>query len=107
MTFDTVFLSETVIYPWPTPEQFRQAFLSLNIPDDDLERARKNLERQRLKELGDAMVMDANENKDYYLRQQAAKFYYKGQTPPMNIFNPVAWAEFFKAWQRGDFKRKD
>ncbi len=107
LTQDTIHLPETVIYPWPTPEQFRQAFLSLNIPDDDLERARKNLERERLKEIGDAMAMDANENKDYYIRQQAAKFYYAGQLPPMNIFNPIAWGQFFEAWKRGDFKRKN
>jgi hypothetical protein len=24
----------------------------------------------------------------------------------MNIFNPVAWGEFVKAWKRGDFKKK-
>ncbi len=106
LTRDTIHLPETMVYPWPTPEQFKKAFLSLNIPDDDLERARKNLERERLKELGDAMAMDANEAKDYYLRQQAASFYYAGQAPPMNIFNPIAWAQFFQAWKRGDFKRK-
>ena len=106
MTQDTIYLPETIIHPWPTPEQFREAFLSLNIPDDDYERAKKNLERERLKEMGIAMRMDANENQDYYLREQAARFYYNGQYPPLNIFNPLKWAEFFKAWQNGDFKRK-
>jgi hypothetical protein len=24
----------------------------------------------------------------------------------MNIFNPFAWAEFIKAWKRGDYKKK-
>lgn len=106
MTQDTVHLPETIIHPWPTPEQFREAFLSLNIPDDDYERAKKNLERERLKEMGIAMRMDANENQDYYLRQEAARFYYNGQYPPLNIFNPLKWAEFFQAWKNGDFKRK-
>ena len=36
----------------------------------------------------------------------AGKTYYAGQIPPMNIFNPFAWAEFVKAWKRGDFKKK-
>ena len=107
MTQDTVYLPETIIYPWPTKDQLRNAFLSFDIPDDDLERARKNLERETLKEIGESMVMDANENTDYYMRQQAKKFYYIGQTPPMNIFNVFAWAEFIEAWKRGDFKRKD
>lgn len=106
LTRDTIYLPETVIYPWPTKEEFRNAFLSLNLPDDDLARAKKNLERQRMKELGEAMTMDSKENADYYLRQQAQKFYYAGQAPPMNIFNPIAWSQFIQAWQNGDFKRQ-
>ena len=105
MTQDTIYLPETIIHPWPTPEQFREAFLTLNIPDDDYERAKKNLERERLKELGKSMAMDGNQNSDYYLRQEAARFYYNGQYPPLNIFDPLRWAEFFNAWQNGEFKR--
>ncbi|GIV35139.1 MAG: hypothetical protein KatS3mg031_2674 [Chitinophagales bacterium] len=106
LTQDTIYLPETIIYPWPTKEEFRKAFLSLNIPDDDLERARKNLERERLKEIGSVMAMDANEATDYYFRTEAQKFYYAGQMPPQNIFNPFAWAQFIEAWKRGDFRRK-
>jgi hypothetical protein len=42
MTMDTIYLSETVIYPWPSKEDFKEAFLNLDIPDDDYEIARKN-----------------------------------------------------------------
>jgi hypothetical protein len=100
-------LPEAVIRPWPTKEQFRDAFIALHIPDDQLEIAKKNLEKQKLAELGDMMVMDANENTDNYMRNEAQKFYYAGQVPPMNIFNPIAWAQFIKAWQNGDFKKKN
>lgn len=106
LTQDTVFLAETIIHPWPTKEQFRQAFLSLNIPDDDLERAKKNLEREKLREIMETLPRDGKEIQKQYLAAQAAKYYYAGQTPPMNIFNPLAWAEFFAAWKRGDFRKK-
>lgn len=106
LTRDTVNLAETIIYPWPTPQQFKEAFLSLNIPDDDLERAKKNLEREKLKEMGLALKPDANETLDMYARTESSKYYHYGQIPPMNIFNPLAWAEFFKAWKRGDYKKK-
>jgi hypothetical protein len=33
--------------------------------------------------------------------------YYAGGTPPINLFNPIAWAQFLQAWQNGEFKRKD
>ena len=106
LTRDTINLAETIIYPWPTPEQFREAFLTLNIPDDDLERAKKNLERERMKEMSLAMGNDANEALDAYMRTESSKYYYYGQTPPMNIFNPFAWAKFIEAWKRGDYKKK-
>lgn len=105
LTQDTVYLPETVVNPWPTPEQFKQAFLSLNIPQSDWDRARENLDQQRMREIGDIMAYDANENQDFYLRQEAYKYSYAGQVPPMNIFNPMAWAKFIEAWKNGDFKR--
>ena len=104
MTRDTIHLAETVVYPWPSREQFKEAFLSLNIPDDNLERARKNLEREKLKEMGKQMPQDAGEIMDYYARTEAGKLYYYGQMPPMNIFSPLAWAQFFKAWKEGQFR---
>jgi signal peptidase I len=106
MSRDTIHLDETVIYPWPTPPQFKEAFLSLEIPDDELARAEKNLERDRLREIGEMLPSDANETLDFYSRTEAAKYYHYGQLPPMNIFNPIAWAQFIKAWKEGKFKKK-
>ncbi len=107
MTKDTIFLAETIIYPWPSKEDFKNAFLSYNIPDDYYETARKNLEREQLKELGEAMAMDADMNADYQTKQLAQKIYYAGQYPPMRIFDVFAWKEFIEAWKRGDFKKED
>lgn len=104
---DTVYLPETQIYPWPTKEQFKQAFLSMNVPEDDYERAKRNLEREQMREIGMNMKYDANENADMYFRNESYKYYYYGgQIPPMNIFNPLAWAKFIESWKNGDFKRK-
>lgn len=107
MTSDTIYLSETVIYPWPTREQFKEAFLKLDIPDDDLEIARKNLERYELYVRSQAMPMDGSMNYRNYIDQTVSKLYYAGQTQPISLLNPFAWAQFFKAWQDGKFKRKD
>jgi len=107
MTSDTVYLSETVIYPWPTKEQFKEAFLALEIPDDDMEIARKNLERMELYARGQEMPMDGSMNYRNYIDQTVSKLYYAGQTQPISLLNPFAWAQFIKAWQDGKFKRKD
>lgn len=106
MTRDTIYLSETIIYPWPSREDFKQAFLSYNIPDDYYETARKNLKREQLKEMGEAMGMDADMNADYQTKQLAQKIYYAGQYPPMRIFDVFAWKQFIEAWRRGDFKKQ-
>jgi hypothetical protein len=107
MQSDTFLLREAIIYPWPSIEQFKDAFLALNVPDDDLERARKNLERQRLADIGEGMGMDGAENYRYQMQQYQSQLYYSGQAPPINIFNPIAWAKFIEAWRKGDFKKKE
>lgn len=106
MITDTTFIDEVFIYPWPTKEQLRDAFVSLELKENDIDRAMKNLEREYLKERGEAMVYDADENVDYYMRTQAQKYYWAGQAPPQNIFNVFAWAKFIEAWKNGDFKPK-
>ncbi len=107
MTTDTLYLPETVVRPFINREVFDKVFVETPIPDDQLEIARKNLEREKLKESGDKNALDAQANQSFYLRQESQKYYYAGgQVPPMNIMNPYAWAQFFEAWKRGDYKRK-
>ena len=49
---------------------------------------------------------DAGEATALQMRNAATRASYAGQVPPQNLFNPAAWAEFIKAWKRGDYKRK-
>ncbi len=106
MDGDTITLQEAVIYPWPTKEQFREAFLDLRLPEDDKQRAQRNLARAEMKERMENMGMDGRENFTYAMQQRGAQLYYAGQLPPNNLLNPLAWAKFIKAWKNGDFKRK-
>ena len=103
---DTTLIDSVVIYPWPTKELLKQAFLDIKLEETDSDRAARNLEREYLREIGEMMAYDADENNDYYMRTEAQKFYYAGQAPPQNIFNLFAWAKFIEAWKRGDFKKR-
>ena len=103
---DTVMLDEAIVYPWPTQDQFKQAFLNLDIPDDALEIARKNLSEEQLSARAESMPMSANMNFRYQMQQRTNQMYYAGQFVPNNLLNPMAWAKFIEAWKRGDFKRK-
>jgi len=106
MVTDTIYLAATIIKSRPTREQFERDFSNTNIPDDNITIARKNNNEATRRVLVSTLPRDGKEASSMYLRQQAAKSYYAGQIAPQNIFNPLAWAEFIKAWKRGDFKKK-
>ncbi len=106
MVNDTVYLAATIIKSRPTREQFERDFIKTVVPDDQLEIARKNNDEGRRRLMMATLPTDGREAAGRYLTQQAAKSYYTGQVPPMNIFNPFAWNEFIKSWKRGDYKKK-
>jgi len=106
MVEDTVYLPATIITKRPSREEFEREFVSAKVPDDQQEIARQNLSERNLRALMATYPKDGREATNYYLKQNAQKYYSAGQLPPQNIFNPLAWAEFIKAWKRGDFKNK-
>jgi len=107
MVTDTVYLPATIIKPRPTKEQFERDFVNVDIPDDNIEIARKNTDESKRRVLARTLPRDGGENSNMFLRNNAQRYYYNGQAPPQNIFNPAAWAEFIQAWKRGDFKNQN
>ena len=107
MVTDAEFLAATIIKPRPTREQFERDFVNTKVPDDDIEIARQNTDAAKRRVLARTLPSDAREASNYYLKQAATKYYYQGQAPPQNIFNPLAWADFIQAWKRGDFRNNN
>jgi hypothetical protein len=107
MSSDTLTLAAAYIFPWPTLEDFKRAFVELKIPDDDLEIARKNLLASDIRMRAEEYPMDASMNYRNYIDNQTSKLYYFGQQQPFSIFNPFAWAKFIKAWKEGKFKSQE
>jgi len=103
---DTFYLPATILKSKPSREQFERDFASSRMDDDAYEIARQNTEEGKMRALMATLPADGKEAVNFQLRQQAVKYYYAGQVPPQNIFNPAAWGEFIKAWKRGDFKKK-
>lgn len=104
MHTDTVRLKETVIFPWPTYEQFKQAFVKIEIPDDDYERAKRNIALAEMHESLNPSPMSSAGNYKNYMQQQTSRLYYAGQYPSNNLLNPIAWAKFIEAWRNGELK---
>jgi hypothetical protein len=107
MVIDTVYLPATIIRPRPTPEQFARDFAKNKVPDDDIEIARQNTSAAKRRILLRTVPGDGGEATRIQMNRVANRAVYQGQTPPMNIFNPAAWADFISAWKRGDFKNKN
>lgn len=103
---DTAYLPATILKPRPTRAQFERDFVNQRFPDDKYEIARQNTDEAKRRILMSSLPADGREATSNIFRQNANKYYYAGQTPPMNILNPFAWSEFIKAWKRGDFKSK-
>jgi hypothetical protein len=104
---DTFLLKDVIIYPWPTKEQFKEAFVKNPIPDDDLDRARRNLDAAQMSARAEAMPNDGSMNFKTSMQQHYSQLYYAGQLPPNNLLNPIAWYKFVEAWKRGDFKKSN
>jgi len=104
---DTIQLRELVIRPWQgNYERFKQAVLSYKLPVTDLDRAKKNLNMMDLK----ALLINAPPTPTMAFRNTMKvyndRLYWAGQLPPVSITNPLAWAQFFKALKKGEFKKK-
>lgn len=101
---DTILIAEVRIYPWKSYEEFKRALLNLKLPDDDNERARQNIALIKTQIILDNEP-NARENFRYVMQQQYRETFNQGMYPSYQIFNAFAWAKFFQALKRGDFKR--
>ena len=101
---DTVKLAQLDVYPWPSREQFRDAFLNTDIPNDDLTRAQNNLDPDILALKQEAYPAGGSLNFKWQMQDVHSRLYYAGQAPPNNLLNPIAWSQFVQAWKNGDFK---
>ncbi|MEK0422748.1 MAG: hypothetical protein RLZ95_658 [Bacteroidota bacterium] len=106
MVNDTNFLPATILKPRPTRAQFERDFVNAKVDDDMYETARKNTSESQKKIILASLPRDGKEAVGASLNNQAQRYYYSGQLPPMNILNPVAWKSFINSWKRGDYKSK-
>ena len=104
---DTVTMNDAFVYPWPSRERFRQDFLALGLPNQGLDPAWDSPMDpmdvyDRLSEVG----RDGQSTSSSTLAAQAQQAGYAGQAPPVNLLNPVAWAQFLQALKSGDLRRQ-
>jgi len=106
MSKDDYLLPTAVIYPWPSKEHYKIEFLALDVSNELAERAKRNLATELIERMEHAVPPDGTEAFTLENAKQVYEYKYSGQYKPQNIGNVAAWAQFIKAWRRGDFKRK-
>lgn len=105
MTNDTVWLKETIVFPWIDYESFGEELITMTPPTSDEQRAQFNLDNAQLYEKSVQLYMDGSANFKWQAKLHADRMYFAGQAPPMQIFNPFAWATFIKSIKNGDYKK--
>lgn len=100
MEQDTIMLMETVIYPWPSKDKFREAFINLQLPETEADIIRKNFDLAALREQARSGKMNSDMNYRDLMQQRATQLYTQNQVPSFNLLNPFAWAQFVKQWKR-------
>jgi hypothetical protein len=101
MEMSAVNLPLVFIFPWPTVEQFKRAFVEVKIPDDDMVRAKRNLDQKVMTQIGNTMAWDGKQNSRNYFAQQSEKLYWAGQTRPNPLLDVVKIAQFMKLLNEG------
>ena len=102
---DTIMLPEVRIYPWKSYEEFKEAFLNLKLPKENMERARRNIAIIKTQIILDNSP-SPNANFRQVFEEQYKETFSSYQYPSYSILNPFAWAKFFQALKRGDFKSR-
>ena len=103
---DTIQLNPVNVYPWPSREQFADAFLNLHLNNDDYQIALKHLSSAEIIQRMENLPSDPGMSYQYQMALDNTKLYNQGGYPTINLFNPIAWAQFAQAWKGGKFKKK-
>lgn len=108
---DTIMLPTVEVFPLPTWTVFKEVFVKADIPDDDYERAKKNLALMNLSKYMQEVYPDAQANWGNLVSRQHYNYSYLGMQKPSltstvnnPLLNPIGWIQFFKALQNGDLR---
>jgi hypothetical protein len=107
---DTIMLTELVIFPWKTYREFKEAFMALELPEDDLQRVYRNIAVMQEQIYNAILNRQASPNsnfRDAMNNRTNRMMTYGHMYPTYMITNPFAWAQFFQALRNGDFKQKE
>ncbi|WP_256010997.1 carboxypeptidase-like regulatory domain-containing protein [Desertivirga xinjiangensis] len=107
MKAEVINLPVVRVYPWASLDEFNREFMAMKFADDDLEIARKNVERSSLMAIAKNLPRDAGEMntmnfQNNHINLTSRTFNQRMANP---LLNPFAWAAFIQQIQQGDKSR--
>jgi hypothetical protein len=94
------------VFPWATTDEFKKDFLALKVADDDLEIARKNVNRTTLAALGNILPRDGQEIQDANYQGLNSSIMNSHSITPNPLLNPLAWGSLINQISQGDKARQ-
>jgi hypothetical protein len=103
---DTFDLPMVEVRPYPSRDEFKDAFINLKIQDDFIARGIENMERAKMRALMyNNYEAIASLNYQYFKDQQVNRLT-SGGYQGNNFLNPLAWYRFVQGLGKGTYKRK-
>jgi hypothetical protein len=103
---DTILLNPVMVTPWPSKEQFAEAFLNLRLSEDDYQLAMRRLSSAEMVQQMENMPADPGLSHQVTTNLANTRLYQQGGMPTISLLNPIAWAQFMQAWRSGKFKKQ-
>ncbi|MGB0523178.1 MAG: carboxypeptidase-like regulatory domain-containing protein [Flammeovirgaceae bacterium] len=106
MEADDKLLPMVTIFPYPSEDVFKEAFLALDLETVQEKNMRRNLSSEKIAEMAKQIAMDGGSNHRVYMNQQVNYLHNRYFMPTLSLTDPFAWARFIKSVKNGDFKKK-
>lgn len=99
---DTILLPSISIYPWPTEELFKEAFMAMNQTTGQEFLQRGTMNENLLLKMQYSLSMDANLNYAFYMNNYSEMQGNQYMAPTLSLINPFAWSRFIKSLKNKD-----
>jgi hypothetical protein len=107
LSIDAKMLKEVKVYPFRTEEEFKTAFLEMELPNaKEREIIEKNYSSENIKRMAANQAMGSVGNYRYAMDQQLMHLQSQKQITQNPLTNPFAWGNFIKSVKNGSLTDK-
>lgn len=107
LSIDAKMLREVKVYPFRTEEEFKTAFLEMELPNQrERELLEKNYSNENIKRMAANQAMGSGGNYRYAMDQQMMHLQGQKQITQNPLTNPFAWRNFIQSVKSGSLTDK-